>query len=95
MTDILAGTKKGLFVLRGEAGAPFEIVSRFFAGEPVDYATRDPRTGRYFAAMTSPFYGPKLLFSDDLNGEWSQAQGLALPADGEETLTRIWTVVPG
>jgi photosystem II stability/assembly factor-like uncharacterized protein len=94
VTEILAGTKKGLFVLRGEAGAPFEIVSRFFAGEPVDYATRDPRTGRYFAAMTSPFYGPKLLFSDDLAGEWSQAQGLVLP-DGEETLTRIWTVVPG
>ncbi len=94
MTEILAGTKKGLFVLRGEAGSPFEIVSRFFAGEPVDYATRDPRTGRYFAAMTSPFYGPKLLYSDDLSGEWSQAVGLALPP-GDETLTRIWTVIPG
>ena len=60
MTELLVGTKKGLFVLEGEPGGPFEVTARAFAGEPVEYAMRDPRTGRVFAAMTSPFYGPKL-----------------------------------
>jgi hypothetical protein len=94
MTELLVGTKKGLFVLQGQAGSTFEIASRSFAGEPVDFATRDPRTGRYFAAMTSPFYGPKLLYTDDPAGEWEQAEGLVLP-EGDTTLERIWTVVPG
>jgi photosystem II stability/assembly factor-like uncharacterized protein len=95
MTELLVGTKKGLFVLTGDAGTRFEVGRRFFAGEPVDYAMRDPRTGRYFAAMTSGFYGPKLFFSDDLSGEWSQAEGVVLPEDASAPLERIWTVVPG
>ena len=61
----------------------------------MDFATRDPRSGRYFAAMTSPFYGPKLFVTDDPASEWEQAEGLELPEDGETTLERIWTVVPG
>src|SRR5574337_1565162 len=94
MTELLVGTKKGLFVLRGDTGRPFDIAARSFAGEPVDYATRDPRSGRYFAAMTSPFYGPKLFHTDDPAGEWEQAEGLVLP-EGDTSLERIWTVVPG
>ena len=94
MTELLIGTKKGLFVLRGEPGGAFEIAARAFNGEPVDFATRDPRTGRYFAGMTSPFYGPKLFVTDDATGEWEQAEGLVLP-DGDTTFERIWTVVPG
>ena len=65
MTELLVGTKKGLFVLRGEPGAGFEVGARAFAGEPVEYAIRDARTGRYFACVTSAFYGPKLFFTDD------------------------------
>jgi photosystem II stability/assembly factor-like uncharacterized protein len=95
MTELLVGTKKGLFVLRGERSEAFEIAARGFAGEPVDFATRDPRSGRYFAAMTSPFYGPKLFYTDDPAGEWEQAEGPVLPEDGDTALERIWTVVPG
>ena len=95
MTELLIGTKKGLFVLRGNPGAAFDISARGFAGEPVDFAARDPRSGRYFAAMTSPFYGPKLFFTDDPTGGWEQAEGIVLPEGGETTLERIWTVVPG
>jgi photosystem II stability/assembly factor-like uncharacterized protein len=95
MTEILVGTKKGLFVLRGEPGSPFEIASRSFAGEPIDFAMRDPRTGRYLASMTSPFYGPKLLLADDPAGDWEQAAGLELPEDAGQPLARIWTIVAG
>jgi photosystem II stability/assembly factor-like uncharacterized protein len=95
MTELLAGTKKGLFVLEGEPGGRFEVTARAFEGEPVDYALRDPATGRVFAAVTSPFYGPKLWYADDVGGEWEQAEGLELMRGGEVALERIWVVVPG
>src|SRR5437588_12739302 len=82
MTELLVGTKKGLFVLEGEPSAGFEIKTRAFEGQPVDYATRDPRSGRMLATMTSPFYGPKIFFRDDAAGEWEQAEGVALPEGG-------------
>jgi photosystem II stability/assembly factor-like uncharacterized protein len=95
MTELLLGTKKGLFVLEGEPGAPFEVTTRAFAGEPVEYAMRDPRSGRVFVSVTSPFYGPKLFFADDPAGEWEQAEGVELPRGGDEALERIWVIVAG
>ena len=95
MTELLVGTKKGLFVLGGAPHAPFEIEARAFAGEPVEYAMHDPRSGRVFASVTSPFYGPKLWYTDDAAGEWEQADGVSLPEGGEAALERIWVIVPG
>jgi photosystem II stability/assembly factor-like uncharacterized protein len=96
MTELLVGTKKGLFVLEGEPGAEFDVTVRAFAGEPVEYAMRDPRSGRTLAAMISPFYGPKIFYTDDpAAGEWEQAAGVALPEGGDSALERIWVIVPG
>jgi photosystem II stability/assembly factor-like uncharacterized protein len=95
MTELLVGTKKGLFVLEGEPGGEFEVKARAFAGEPVEYAMRDPHSGRAFAGMTSPFYGPKIFYTDDPTGEWTQAEGVALPAGGDAALERIWVIVAG
>jgi photosystem II stability/assembly factor-like uncharacterized protein len=96
MTELLLGTKKGLFALEGDAGAgEFEIRSRAFAGEPVDFAMRDPVSGRAIATTTSPFYGPKIFFADEPGGEWTQAEGVAVPEGGEHALERIWVIVPG
>ena len=46
MTELLVGTKKGLFVLEGDPGGGFEVTARAFAGEPVEYAMRDPARQR-------------------------------------------------
>jgi hypothetical protein len=96
MTELLVGTRKGLFVLEGEPGTAFEITTRAFVGEPVDYAMRDPRTGRLFAAVTSPFWGPRIWFTDgEPGGDWQPARGVALPKGGTEALKRIWVIVAG
>jgi photosystem II stability/assembly factor-like uncharacterized protein len=95
MTEVLVGTKKGLFVLDGTPGEPFAVTARAFAGEPVEYAVRDPRSGRVLASVTSPFYGPKIWFADDPAGEWQQASGVALPEGGDVALERIWLIVGG
>jgi photosystem II stability/assembly factor-like uncharacterized protein len=95
MTELLVGTKKGLFVLEGEPGGEFAVRARAFAGEPVEYAMRDPRSGRVLAAVTSGWYGPQMWHTDDPAGEWQQADGVALPEGGDEALVRLWTIVPG
>jgi photosystem II stability/assembly factor-like uncharacterized protein len=95
MTELLVGTKKGLFVLEGEPGAPFDVTARAFAGEPVEYAVREPSSGRVLASVTSPFYGPKIWHTADPAGEWEQAEGVALPPSGDAALERIWVLVPG
>ena len=95
MTELLVGTKKGLFALEGGPGGEFEVAARAFAGEPVEYAMRDPRTGRVFVTVTNPFYGPKIFYADDPAGEWTQSEGLALPEGGDKALARIWTIVRG
>jgi hypothetical protein len=95
MTELLVGTKKGLFVLEGEPGAPFEVRARAFAGEPVEYALRDARSGRVLASVTSPFYGPKIWYADDPAGDWQEAEGVALPRGGDAALERIWVIVTG
>jgi photosystem II stability/assembly factor-like uncharacterized protein len=95
MTELLVGTKKGLFVLDGEPGAEFEVKARAFAGQPVEYAMREPRSGRLLASVTSPFYGPKIWYADDAAGEWQQADGVALPEGGDAALERIWVIVAG
>jgi hypothetical protein len=95
MTELLLGTKKGLFVLEGEPGGDFELTARAFPGEPVEYAMRDRQSGRLLATTTSPFYGPKIFYTDDPAGEWEQAEGVALPEGGEEALVRIWVMRAG
>src|SRR3954452_16340469 len=95
MTELLVGTKKGLFALEGEPGGEFTVTARAFAGEPVEYAMRDPRTGRVLASVTSAFHGPKIFYADDLDGPWTQAGGLTLPEGGDAALERIWVIVAG
>jgi photosystem II stability/assembly factor-like uncharacterized protein len=95
MTELLVGSKKGLFVLRGEPGERFAVEHRAFPGDVVEYAIRDPRSGRYLASVTSGFYGPRLMLADDPTGEWEQAKGLAFPEDiPDAAVERIWVVRP-
>ena len=93
MTELLVGTRKGLFLLKGDPGEEFAVAARAFPGETVEYAMRDPASGRLLASVTSPFYGPKIWFLED--EEWQQATGVALPEGGDQALERIWTIVAG
>ena len=84
MTELLVGTKKGLFRLEGDPSSGFEVTARAFAGQSVEYAMRDPRTGRYLASVTSWFYGPRIWVTDDPTGEWEQAKGTSDDSPGAE-----------
>jgi photosystem II stability/assembly factor-like uncharacterized protein/sulfur carrier protein ThiS len=94
--EVLVGTRKGLFVLRGPRGGPMQVGERRFSGQTVEYAIRDPRTGTYFASVTHGQFGPRVFRTDDVSTrEWDQAEGPAFPEDTEATVERIWTIHPG
>ncbi len=93
--ELLVGTHKGLVVLRGDRGGPMEIIDRQFPGQPVEYAFKDQRSGRYFASVTHGQHGPHLFFADQPTGEWEQATGLVFGEGADEAVERIWVVQPG
>ena len=93
-TELLVGTRKGLFVLRGPRGGELEIAGRAFEGADVEYAIRDPRSGRYLASVTNPYYGPRVHLADDPLGSWEQTEGPAFPKEADAKVDRIWTIEP-
>jgi photosystem II stability/assembly factor-like uncharacterized protein len=95
MTELLVGTRKGLVVLQGERGGSYRMAARAFPGEVVEFATRDARSGRYFAGVTHGQFGPHLFHADDPAGKWEQAEGPAFPPGAGAAVERIWTIVPG
>jgi molybdopterin converting factor small subunit len=95
---VLAGTRKGLFVLRGRRGGSFAVTARRFAGQPVEYAMREPWSGACFASVTHSHFGPHLFISPDPaapDEAWEQAAGPAFPTDADAAVERIWVVEPG
>ncbi|MGH2529833.1 MAG: MoaD/ThiS family protein [Actinomycetota bacterium] len=94
--EVLVGTRKGLFVLRGPKGGPLEVAARRFGGQTVEFATQDPRTGRYYASVTHGQFGPRVFFTDDPTAEeWEQADGPRFPQGDDSAVERIWVVQPG
>lgn len=93
--EVLVGTTKGLFVLRGPRGGAMGMAARPFPGTTVEFAVRDPRTGACFASVTSNHFGPRVWVTKDPDGEWEQSAGPAFPPDAGAAVERIWVVVPG
>ena len=92
---VLGRDEEGPVRARRRRRRGFEVTARAFPGQSVEYAMRDPRTGRYLASVTSWFYGGRIWVADDPAGEWQEAEGIALPEDGDASLARIWVIAPG
>jgi molybdopterin converting factor small subunit/photosystem II stability/assembly factor-like uncharacterized protein len=93
--ELLVGTRKGLFVLRGPRGQAMSEVARKFSGSTVEFAMRDPRSGRYLASVTHGQFGPRVYHATDPTGEWEQADGPAFPPDAGSAIERIWVIQTG
>ncbi len=93
--EVLVGTKKGLFVLRGPRAGPMSLAARAFAGMAVEYAMRDPRSGSYLASVTHGQFGPHVFLAQDPTGEWDQSDGPAFPEGEDASVARIWKIEPG
>jgi photosystem II stability/assembly factor-like uncharacterized protein len=105
-TEVLVGTRKGLFVLRGDREGPLEIAARQFNEVPVDFACYDPSTGSYLAGVThwpeefkefapGGKWGPRMYYTDNVEGEWKEAEGPAFPEGVDAKVEKVWVVQPG
>ncbi len=93
---VLAGTRKGLFFLRGdESRRAWTIDGPVLPGWEVFHAIVDPRDGVFYACANHAVYGATLQRSQDEGRTWERSEGLGLPEDSELNLEKTWHVEPG
>ena len=89
---LLVGTRKGLFLLRGdESRRSWELEGPLLTGWEVFHATRDPRDGSLHAAANNFVYGATVQRSVDGGKTWERSEQLAMP-EGKDPLKRMWHV---
>jgi photosystem II stability/assembly factor-like uncharacterized protein len=94
--SILAGTRKGLFLLRGDGKRrDWRLDRPRLEGWEVFHAIVDDRTGAIFACTNHAAYGPVVHRSTDGGETWQRSEGLGLPETSELTLEKTWHVEPG
>src|ERR671922_2702537 len=87
---LLAGTRKGLFVVRdGKAEGPL------LPGWSIYHAVVDPRDGTVFAASNHFVYGATVHRSTDGGQTWERAEEIRMPEGSELKLNATWHVEPG
>ena len=93
---LLVGTRKGLFVLDGDADRDsWNVRGPLCDGWPIHDAIHDPSTGAIFAGGGSNWYGPAVWRSDDLGETWSHSsEGMTYGDDGPKVST-VWNVTAG
>ena len=91
---ILVGTRKGLFVLKGDEGRrEWEVEGPYLSGWDVFHAVKDDSS--IFAAANHAVYGATVQRSEDGGKTWERSEGLGLPEDTGLTLEKTWHVEPG
>ena len=83
MHTLLVASRKGLFVLRGQA-MQWVVVAHHFAGDPVTQVLADARDGAWYAALRMGHFGVKMRKSTDLGATWSEIGSPAFPAKPTE-----------
>jgi len=95
-TLILAGTKKGLFILSSTDRRRWELLGPFQNGREVNHATYDGRSGRIYATANDSWFGCEVVWSNDLGKSWATAkQNPAFPEKSGLKVERIWHLEPG
>jgi hypothetical protein len=93
---LLVGTKKGLFILRGDADRKrWEQAGPYASPAPIHHAAYDPRDGSMYVAINSSFGGPRVEYSRDMGKTWSKSTNPAFPAGSDRTFSQTWHIEPG
>src|SRR5919198_6496578 len=93
---VLAGTRKGLFLLRSDdSRRKWELEEPLLQGWEVFHAIQDPRDGSLYAAANHDVYGATVHRSTDGGKTWARSEGLGLPEESGLKLEKTWHVEPG
>ena len=93
---LLIGTRKGTFVLDGDAAREDWVLrGPFCQAWPINHVIADPASGTIYAAGGNEWFGPAVWKSDDLGTSWSHSsEGLAY-GPGEAPIKSVWSLAPG
>lgn len=99
-TQVLVGTRKGLFVMSSnESRRAWSVSEPHHLGHIVQHAVVDPRIGnRLLAASSTGHLGPTVLLSDDLGTTWSEATRPPAFRTGERlqrSVDKVFWLTPG
>jgi hypothetical protein len=90
---LLVGTRKGLFVLDGDANRDsWTVRGPLCDGWPLHDAIYDAKSGAIFAGGGSNWYGPAVWRSDDLGETWTHSSEGITYGDDAEKVTTIWSL---
>jgi photosystem II stability/assembly factor-like uncharacterized protein len=91
---ILIGTRKGLFEAR-RADAGWSLDRPALGGEPIAYATRDPRSGSIWASIDHGHWGVKLSRSRADDGTYEEVDAPKYAEATGKSATYYWVLQPG
>ncbi|MFK8253847.1 WD40/YVTN/BNR-like repeat-containing protein [Ancylobacter terrae] len=93
---ILVGTRKGAFILAGDAARQsFELRGPFCETWPTNHVVADPATGTIYAGGGNEWFGPAVWKTTDFGRSWTHSShGLAYEA-GNEPVKAVWSLAMG
>lgn len=91
--SILLGTKKGAFILDGNASrTDWQLRGPFCETWPIHHLNVDKQSGTLYGSGGNPWFGPAIWRSADMGRTWSQSgQGLSY-GEGGPTISTLWHV---
>ena len=90
---ILLGTRKGLFDVRKRNGA-WVLGEPSASGQPIAFATRDPRSGTVWASVDHGHWGSKMVRSTDEGKSFEDCPQPVYPEGSDATVKYYWVVQP-
>ena len=92
----LVGTRKGLFLLRGdEDRRGWRVDGPLLDGWGVYHARIDARDGTFYAATNHLVYSPTVQRSTDGGKTWQRSKRIGLPERSGLTVNAVWHIEPG
>ncbi|HEX2022053.1 MAG TPA: exo-alpha-sialidase [Candidatus Thermoplasmatota archaeon] len=95
-TVVVAGTKKGAFLLASRDRRKWRAAPAGFEGVSVYHAALDPRDGRtVWAGVTSEHWGPTVQRTTTWGRTWKPTGAVKFPEASKLAVSRVWHVAPG
>ena len=89
-TVVLAGTRKGAFLLESDEGRrDWQVRGPFCESWPIYHAIYAPESGTIYAAAASEWHGPSIWRSADLGETWQQSSEGLNYGDGPLKLSKV------
>jgi photosystem II stability/assembly factor-like uncharacterized protein len=94
---LIAGTKKGLFLLKSDRDrSNWELSGPFLNGNDINHATIDARSNTLYATANDPWFGNNVAASSDFGSTWREGiHSPKFPETAGRSVERLWRIQPG